>query len=544
MVAMKRIIARTGSCKKIQRYLEDGGRAEALAVSPSIGDPERWAAEMDAHRMRAGKNAERKWYHFVISPDPADFPTTEDVAELARRWAAENYPDGEWALAVHADNAHEVKHAHVILNAYDPATNGKVQRTNAKIADEWDSLQLLGQEMGMAPLDRLAKKDKRQAEIVYTKAELEMIERGITPYKDVIRRAIDEVAPTCGDFAEFKRELAKRGIQARRTRRGLTYEDARGRAAKDVKLGRAYAISGLEERFLWKSPLSSFVPSTRPVVSPVLPLAPPTFSEALERRARRRGVRDAKALAEILDITARADKPTLALAEKLEGAEKACLQAKENLARAEASVCKLAIAIECINDVRRLKPVGELYKHAGLRRRAFAKEHASELSRLAEAKAWLDARELGGEAARGEVFATFKDADAQLKALSEDVSRADAELARARRLVKTYQEISLPLHVKGPLRPRPLNLNKRLLPAKKQLVLAHNTFADALERADVRAVKQEERERALLLGIDAKARHIATLDERGASIVEHARSSAREAEADQPSRSDSNVKRR
>lgn len=527
MVMLKTIEAHTGGCVDVQDYLEREGRAEAIAVSPSIGDPSKWAERMDAHRRRAGKDFGRKWYHFVLSPDPADYPTVDDVMALARDWVEQNYPGREWAVAIHADNEHEVRHAHVILNAYDPVTGGKIQRSNAKVRDEWDSCQLLGQAHGMTPLESLPLSKRTTARsVVYTRAEREMLAKGIVPYKEAIRRAVSATAPECRDFAEFRRRLLREhGIEAKRTRRGVTYRDAKGRAAKDAKLGDGCTIAGLNERFAWRAPMSGFATDWVPSVAPCVPPSPVGFAAALQRRARRRGVRDAKALAEIVALVSGPEASGRACIEaRVAEAAGRVREAQEALSEAEGALYRLAVAVSMIDAYRRTQAAYEGYVSAGAARTAFARSHERELSLRADAEEWLEPRGLTGEAAQAAVLHRFAEADGSLPGVAARLEAAKDSLRAAKRLAEVYEQVTRPDGIVKPTTPKEPHEPKK---GNDATVLEKEVFAlSAFERAQRASLRASASEARSAFAVEAERRRLATMDERAEKAVEAAREAA------------------
>lgn len=145
MPLLKPIAGHTG-CARIKNYLEKGGRAlgirvmnfawqeehvfEDVAAAPVEFD---WAASMDATRHDCGNDTPyrgkpaRTFKHFVMSPDPQDGLSTEQVAELAQAWAKRHFADFEVAIVLHDDNEGRIPHAHIVVNNTDLVTERRLQ---------------------------------------------------------------------------------------------------------------------------------------------------------------------------------------------------------------------------------------------------------------------------------------------------------------------------------------------------------------------------------------------------------------------------------
>lgn len=129
MPLLKPIAGHTG-CAGIKRYLEKGGRALGIMVMNFAWQEERafedvsaapagfdWAESMDATRRACGNDTPyrgkpaRTFKHFVMSPDPQDGLTADQVAELASAWALRHFADFEAAIVLHDDNERKIPHA-------------------------------------------------------------------------------------------------------------------------------------------------------------------------------------------------------------------------------------------------------------------------------------------------------------------------------------------------------------------------------------------------------------------------------------------------
>lgn len=165
MPLLKPIAGHTG-CAGIKRYLEKGGRALGILVMNFAWQQERafedvdaaprgfdWAASMDATRHACGNDTPyrgrpaRTFKHFVMSPDPRDALSAQQVAELAQAWAMRHFADFEVAIVLHDDNGGRIPHAHIVVNNTNLATEGRLQTPDPLELNR--SLQALAEERGL-----------------------------------------------------------------------------------------------------------------------------------------------------------------------------------------------------------------------------------------------------------------------------------------------------------------------------------------------------------------------------------------------------------
>lgn len=164
MPLLKPIAGHTG-CAGIKRYLEKGGRALKILtmnfawqeervfenISEAPGDFD-WAKSMDATRHACGNDTPyrgkpaRTFKHFVMSPDPRDGLTADQVAEIASAWALKHFYDFEVAIVLHDDNENRIPHAHIVVNNTNLATERRLQTPNPLELNR--SLQDLAEERG------------------------------------------------------------------------------------------------------------------------------------------------------------------------------------------------------------------------------------------------------------------------------------------------------------------------------------------------------------------------------------------------------------
>ena len=164
MPLLKPIAGHTG-CGGIKRYLEKGGRALKILtmnfawqeervfenVSEAPGDFD-WAKSMDATRHACGNDTPyrgkpaRTFKHFVMSPDPQDGLTADQVAEIASAGRS-NFADFEVAIVLHDDNENRIPHAHIVVNNTNLVTERRLQTPDPLELNR--SLQDLAEERGL-----------------------------------------------------------------------------------------------------------------------------------------------------------------------------------------------------------------------------------------------------------------------------------------------------------------------------------------------------------------------------------------------------------
>ena len=91
MAMLKTLARKFGGCKQIRDYLARNGRAVTFRSSSIELDSGDWDERMNETRQMFGKDKGRKYYHFVISPDPEDGLDARAVDTLAYDWVRERY---------------------------------------------------------------------------------------------------------------------------------------------------------------------------------------------------------------------------------------------------------------------------------------------------------------------------------------------------------------------------------------------------------------------------------------------------------------------
>ncbi len=202
------------------RYLTKDGRARAFAshlVEAGEGEWRGFAAadwnaiscEMDATRRDLGRdgdlnkdgNPALKYNHFIISPDPRDGLTAEQVLGLAQEWAGRYLAHYQWAVVVHDDGKVAASrgelgpvHAHIVVNGVDLMTGGTLASyLDARQAKKmYDGLQRMAAKRGWSRFEALQHDEASEDEDEARDERLSKISRA----RD------DEYAPDTPDMAE------------------------------------------------------------------------------------------------------------------------------------------------------------------------------------------------------------------------------------------------------------------------------------------------------------------------------------------------------
>ena len=266
---------RRGGCRNIERYLLEGtggsrpGRCLAFAASGALAaqlpaeGPGGWADVMDQTRRAWGKDgpSRRSYYHFVISPDPADHCGAEEARDVAREWATAMYPDAEWAVVVHDDNETGIPHAHVVVNAVYPSTGRMVHRTDDDVKAEARAVQAICEAHGLEALPDIENWRRAVAsgavqggtvqDARRDNAERALLRTGRRSWVADMRRAVDAAVEGSPDWWTFRERLEASGYALREGRRGLVFE-RRGAERPERKLGAGLGLSytreGIEAR--------------------------------------------------------------------------------------------------------------------------------------------------------------------------------------------------------------------------------------------------------------------------------------------------------
>lgn len=278
------------SCRFVQEYLEKGGRALAvdcinLGERDSDGRP--WSRQMDDVRAACGNDVSlnggkvRTYNHYVLSPDPRDIPTLEELRSYATEWAHRAFPGFQVAIVYHDDSKERlangkkgVLHAHLVVSNTNLDTGRRLAPylTKAKVREISKLAQDMAAERGWRGFELQETREEHEPELRgfslgaraeakhsrrlwqtrqdehYTKAEREILASGAWSWKEDLRCRIRIAKELSSTEGEFSRALAAMGVRVERSAKGdylYTHPERETWKATGMKLGRAFSRSGI-----------------------------------------------------------------------------------------------------------------------------------------------------------------------------------------------------------------------------------------------------------------------------------------------------------
>lgn len=315
MAMLKTLARKFGGCKQIKDYLARNGRAVTFRSSSIDLDSAGWDGQMDATRQVFGKDTGRKYYHFVISPDPEDGLDAKAVDALACDWVRERYSGYQWVIETHIDNG--IPHAHIVVNSVNPVDGRKIHLDDDDVQADAMELQRICRDYGYTAFDnfkftrdedgswyaRTPRPDRRREVVLQearparrhvTDAQRRARYSGKKLWTDAMHDDIESALQGCRTWPALESRLAEKGYRININRRGvLTFypPEGKGHPVKGYKLDDSYTVEGLRERLAVR--LEGQRPNVRMCTEDLVPdvvLPPMTFeavaSNNLERSKR------------------------------------------------------------------------------------------------------------------------------------------------------------------------------------------------------------------------------------------------------------------
>lgn len=315
MAMLKTLARKFGGCKQIKDYLARNGRAVTFRSSSIDLDSAGWDGQMDATRQVFSKDTGRKYYHFVISPDPEDGLDAKAVDALACDWVRERYSGYQWVIETHIDNG--IPHAHIVVNSVNPVDGRKIHLDDDDVQADAMELQRICRDYGYTAFDnfkftrdedgswyaRTPRPDRRREVVLQearparrhmTDAQRRARYSGKKLWTDAMHDDIESALQGCRTWPALERRLAEKGYRININRRGvLTFypPEGKGHPVKGYKLDDSYTVEGLRERLAVR--LEGQRPNVKMCTEDLVPdvvLPPMTFeavaSNNLERSKR------------------------------------------------------------------------------------------------------------------------------------------------------------------------------------------------------------------------------------------------------------------
>ena len=312
MAMLKTLARKFGGCKQIKDYLARNGRAMTFRSSSIDLDSAGWDEQMDATRQMFGKDTGRKYYHFVISPDPEDGLDAKAVDTLAYDWVRERYSGYQWVIDTHIDNG--IPHAHIVVNSVNPVDGRKIHLDDDDVQADAMELQRICRDYGYTAFDnfkftrdedgswyaRTPRPDRRREVVLQearparrhvTDAQRRARYRGRKLWTDAMHDDIESALQGCRTWPALERRLAERGYRINVNRRGvLTFypPEGKGHPVKGYKLDDSYTVDGLRERLTVR--LEGQRPNVRMCAEDLVPdvvLPPMTFEAVASNNLKR-----------------------------------------------------------------------------------------------------------------------------------------------------------------------------------------------------------------------------------------------------------------
>lgn len=178
--------------------------------------------------------------HVIIQSFKPGEVTPAQCNALGLELAEKIAPEHQVVIYTHSDTDHV--HNHIVINAVNLETGKKFNNNKQALKDVRQANDAVCRDHGLSiPND--------QAEIHYTQAEQNLIDKGKPSWKNEVRLAIDETQAT--DMESFKAQLRPKGITVERvTDKTITYKHMESdKKVRGSKLGDIYDKGGITHGF-------------------------------------------------------------------------------------------------------------------------------------------------------------------------------------------------------------------------------------------------------------------------------------------------------
>lgn len=176
-------------------------------------------SEMKETASKYGKwsnREERKTFSIIISPNPKDRPTEDQVLEVSQAILDKFFPTIQGFLVLHKDKgmdaqkANPVLHSHFYGSIIDPITGRNIHLSNRDIKGirEWaDSY--AHEHFGWKAFVKEKRGDKRYGKLMMQK----MIRSGRDSWMERLTEVVEDAYNTALSFKDFERRLRNQGVE-------------------------------------------------------------------------------------------------------------------------------------------------------------------------------------------------------------------------------------------------------------------------------------------------------------------------------------------
>lgn len=235
-------VSTTTSCSRAINYAEK--RAE---IKDGVNcDVDHAKQEMSMVRKMNGKT-DGTQAHLVIqsfSPEESQQLGAEKINQLGIELAEKVAPDHQIAVYTHVDKEHF--HNHIVINSVNLETGNKYHQYK-----EFNHVKGLNDELLKQHHLEIVQPQKHYEQL--TSAEVQIKRRGGTPWKDEVRRKIDELMKdrSLSSYQAFREHLKENGVIIHDREKNVTYELLEGnKKVRGNKLGSSYEREAIQQELI------------------------------------------------------------------------------------------------------------------------------------------------------------------------------------------------------------------------------------------------------------------------------------------------------
>ena len=240
------------------QYIDKEGRAIGGVSTQNIVS-KNWAQEMDQTRETYHLRGNVIGREYILSPEPADKVTPEEMREFAHEFLQRFFPNAEAAVAIHNDSKERLSHgeeglvhAHCYINTPDLVTGKKIVLNNKQVRTIHDETQDLAAKRGWSVMQEY-QIDRETGQARSIESQRELADRRPLWQKQMDRNPEYEVskAKQAGiSQYEYEQKMnltaGKTELEKTTIRRELKDAIQEVKSSSEVKLAQALEKRGIE----------------------------------------------------------------------------------------------------------------------------------------------------------------------------------------------------------------------------------------------------------------------------------------------------------